>query len=145
MQTIPRFVSFVAFALGCFDIVRGMAHTVFVGPVAQNRAGLSLLGPTGLDQMTLMVAFGASNLITAAALIYASLADRRAVLILIAVIPCAHVLAGVGLQAHGAELVGQGAFPGKQNVAVYNAVCVATLLSALLWMLWRPRPLAPSA
>lgn len=69
--------------------MRGLAHTVFLGHAATNIAGLDLSGPTGLDQLTLIAAFGASNFVTAAALVLAGLTSRMSSLILLAAIPAA--------------------------------------------------------
>lgn len=142
MTSFPRFVSFVAIALGCFDIIRGFAHTVFVGHAAVELAGLDLTGPTGRDQVVLMVAFGASNLITGAALILLGWTHRRGALILLAVIPFAYLMAQVGLRTWGADLVGQGVFPGVHNMQIYLAVCVLTVIAALVarWRGGRSRP-----
>jgi hypothetical protein len=136
MSTFPRFVSFVAVGLGGFDILRGLVHTVFVGNMGAEIAGLELAGPTGLDQLTLMAAFGSSNLITGAALIYLGLTDRRGALLLIALVPPALLLAGVGLERWGADLTGQAVFPGVENMRIYIGACVMTVVAALLTRLW---------
>jgi hypothetical protein len=132
MKIFPRLVSLVAVGLGCFDILRGLVHTVFVGNMGAEIAGLDLTGPTGLDQLTLMVAFGSSNFITGAALIYLGLTSRRGALILMAVIPVSLLLAGVGLHRWGADLVGQAVFPGVYNMRIYIVVCVFTVTAALI-------------
>jgi hypothetical protein len=139
MNKFPRFVSFVAVGLGCFDIIRGLVHTVFVGNMGAEIAGLYLAGPTGLDQLTLMVAFGSSNFITGAALIYLGLTNRMGALILMAVVPVSLLLAGVGLHRWGADLVGQAVFPGHDNMRIYIGVCVLTVTAALLTRLQRRR------
>jgi hypothetical protein len=138
MNRFPRFVSFVAVGLGCFDIVRGLVHTVFVGNMGAEIAGLDLAGPTGLDQLTLMVAFGSSNLITGAALIYLGLTDRLGALILMTLVPLALLFAGVGLQRWGTDLVGQAVFPGVENMRIYIGVCLITVAAAVV-MRWRAR------
>lgn len=138
IPTIPRFVAVVAVSLGAFDILRAVAHTVFAGHAASEIAGLDLTGPTGRDQLVLMVAFGASNFITAAALILAGLTSRLSSLILLAVIPIAYVIGGLGLQYWEAGLEGQGVFPGEQNMRVYISICLLTVTASLA-MLWRGR------
>ena len=141
MQDIPRFVSVVAVTLGVFDIIRAIAHTVVVGPVATQVAGLDLTGPTGLDQIILMSAFGASNVITGASLILVGLTSRLNAMILLAVIPAAYLVASIGVRVWGADLVGQGIFPGKTNMAIYNVICLVTL-SLAMGLHWRGRRLA---
>ena len=132
MTRIPRFVSFVAIAVGSLDLIRGLAHTVFVRHAATELAGLDLTGPTGRDQLVLMIAFGASNLITGAALITFGLTNRRGSLLLLAVVPVAYLIAGVSLDVYGADLVGQGIFKGTRNMRVYLFVCVLSVVSALV-------------
>lgn len=142
---LPRFVSFIAVALGCFDIIRGVANTAFAGYVAGEIAGLDLDGPTGRDQLVLMIAFGASNFITAAALIYLGLRDRLGALVILFIIPLAYVMGHVGLRFWETDLVGQGVFPGAPIMQIYLGLCVATFVAALA-MHWRRRatPLAPT-
>ena len=135
MTNLPRFVSFVAIALGCFDLVRGVVHTVLAGSVGVEVAGLDLTGPTGRDQLTLMVAFGYSNFITGAALIFLGLTSRLGALIMLALIPLALIIAGASIQYWGGELVGQGEFPGVTNMRIYAAICVLTVITALGMML----------
>ena len=43
---IPRFVSVVAIALGCLDLVRGFMHTILLEYAATNIAGLDLSTPS---------------------------------------------------------------------------------------------------
>ncbi|MTI42531.1 hypothetical protein JM93_03162 [Roseibium hamelinense] len=144
MNAIPSYVSFVAFALGSYDVVRGIAHTVFAGYAATDKARLDLTGPSGLDQLILMLAFGASNLVTASALIYLALTDRRGSLLLLGLIPLAYFAAHIGLQMHGVGLSGQGVFPGRFNMMVYLTVCTLTATSGVLVALTRMRS-APDA
>jgi hypothetical protein len=126
----------VAIALGCFDIIRGLAHTIFVGHAAVELAGLDLTGPTGRDQLMLMCAFGSSNFITGAALIFLGLTNRFGALILLAVIPIALSIAGASIGYWGADLEGQGVFPGMDNMRIYVMICILTVAVALV-MRWR--------
>ncbi|GAA0785409.1 hypothetical protein E1180_18260 [Roseibium denhamense] len=145
MNAIPRYVSFVAFALGSYDVVRGIAHTVFAGYAATEKAGVDLTGPAGLDLLILMLAFGASNLVTASALIYLALTDRRGSLLLLGLIPFAYFAAHIGLELHGVELVGQGVFPGRFYMMVYLTVCALTATSGALVALRRMRAASEAA
>lgn len=138
MTRLPRFVSFVAVALGCFDIIRGLVHTVLVGNTGAEIAGLDLTGQTGLDQLTLMVAFGYSNFVTGAALIYLGLTSRSGALLMLAIIPVALIVAALSIEFWGADLVGQAEFPGAENMQIYALICVLTVISAIL-IRWRNR------
>lgn len=135
-MAIPRYISFVAFALGTYDIVRGVAHTIFAGYAATHLAGVDLKGPAGRDLLVLMVAFGASNLVTACALIYLAFTDRAGSLVLLILIPIAYLAAHIGLQMHEIGLTGQGVFPGQFNMTVYLTICVVAATSGLL-SVWR--------
>ena len=86
----------------------------------------------------LMVAFGSSNLITGAALILLGLTNRLGALIMLAVIPPALLTAGASIEYWGADLVGQGVFPGTNNMRIYVAICILTVTAALV-MRWRGR------
>ncbi len=138
MTPLPRFVSFVAIALGCFDIVRGVVHTVLAGNTGVVIAGLDMAGPTGRDQLILMAAFGYSNFVTGAALILLGLMNRVGALVLLAVIPLALIVAGASIGHWGADLVGQGSFPGTRNMRIYVVVCTVTVVAALA-LRWRAR------
>ena len=81
MTRLPRFVSFVAVSLGCFDLIRGLVHTVLAGSTGVELSGVDISGPTGRDQLVFMIAFGSSNFITGAALIYLGLTNRLGALI----------------------------------------------------------------
>jgi hypothetical protein len=130
----PAFVSVVAFALGCLDLLRGVSHTLLSSYAASDVAGLDLTGPTGLDQLVLMNAFGAANFLSGAALIYLALRDRLGALLFLAVIPCAYLMAGIGLRVNGADLAGQGVFPGQYMMAAYISLCLITIFAALRTM-----------
>ena len=101
-------------------------------------AGLDMAGPTARDQLMLMVAFGYSNFVTGAALIYLGLTNRRGALLLLAIIPLSLLLAGMSIGHWGAGLVGQGSFPGTSNMRIYAVVCVVTVVAAFT-LRWRSR------
>ena len=132
MTRLPRFVSFVAVSLGCFDLIRGLVHTVLAGSTGVELSGVDISGPTGRDQLVFMIAFGSSNFITGAALIYLGLTNRLGALIVITVIPVALFIAGFSLEHWGADLQGQGVFPGTRNMKIYAIICIVTVFGALL-------------
>ena len=136
MTSYPRFISFVAVLLGCFDLIRGFVHTVLAGSTGVAISGIDVSGPTGLDQLTFMIAFGYSNFVTGIALIYLGLTHRLGALIMLGAIPVSLLLAGASLEVWGSGLQGLGVFPGKRNMQIYAAICVATVSAALL-IRWR--------
>ena len=136
MTTYPRFISFVAVLLGCFDLIRGFVHTVLAGSTGVTMSGIDVSGPTGLDQLMFMVAFGYSNFVTGTALIYLGLTNRFGALIMLAAIPASLFVAGASLEHWGASLEGIGIFPGKRNMQIYAAICLASVAAALV-IRWR--------
>ena len=127
----PVFISVVAFALGVLDLLRGVSHTLLSFYAASDVAGLDLSGPTGFDQLVLMNAFGAANFLSGAALIYLSLRDRLGALLFLAITPLAYLAAGIGLHLNGADLLGQGVFPGRYMMTGYITLCFMTVFAAL--------------
>jgi hypothetical protein len=137
VRHLPGFVSLVAGLLGLLDLVRGAMHTVFLDHAARAIAGLDLSLPNAIDQLQLMMAFGASNLITGAALILAAVWDRRIAWILLAVIPVAYLVGTAGFQAASEGLpASTAAWGGKPMMRVYLVVCVVTFLAGGL-AAWR--------
>lgn len=134
-----RFVSFIAIGLGIFDLIRGVMHTVFAGYAASEIADVDLVGPSGRDLLTLMIAFGASNLITSAALVTSGLTSRKVSLALLTAIPIAYGFAAVGFTMWSDGLIGQGVFPGKANMRVYLMVCTGTVIAAGVSVVWKSR------
>lgn len=122
----PRLVSFVAVALGCFDLIRGVVHTVLAGSVAVDVSGINIGGPSGGDQIMLMAAFGHANFITGAALIYQGVFNRAGAVFLMCIIPLALAIAGLSVNYWAADLTFQGTFPGRFNMMVYGTVCIIT-------------------
>ncbi|MEL6292194.1 MAG: hypothetical protein AAFQ44_10400, partial [Pseudomonadota bacterium] len=59
------------------------------------------------------------------------LRDRLGALLFLAVIPCAYLMAGIGLGVNGADLAGQGVFPGQYMMAGYISLCIITVFAAL--------------
>lgn len=129
----PRFVSFVAVALGCFDLIRGVVHTVFAGSLAVDVSGINIGGPSGGDQIMLMAAFGHANFITGAALIYQGVFNRAGAVFLMCIIPLALAIAGLSVNYWAADLAFQGTFPGRFNMMVYGTVCIITAGIAFIY------------
>lgn len=129
-MTLPKFVSYVALGLGAFDILRGVSLTVPVG--------LDTVGATQGDQLTHMVALGASNFITGAMLIFLALRDRVGALLMLALIPVSYFCALLALEIGGLNFMGQGTFPGRYVMSIYLSIAIATVGAALVL-----RPSAP--
>ena len=132
MSRWPRFVSFVAVGLGLFTLARSLSHTAFAGSVAVPRAALDLSGPTGLDQLMLMMTIGINEFLVAAALIYGGVFDRRLALVLLALTPVSLVPAGIGMMRWSDGLDGVGVFPGATVTAAYTLLCLGTVAAAFI-------------
>ena len=128
---VPMYVAVVSVVLGCVDLIRGFMHTIRVEHAARDIAGLDLSSPVAIDLLTLMVAFGISNFLTGVMLILTGLWARRLALVMLAVVPTAYFIGFIGLQLNSATYAPtQADYPGKQMLAVYMVVCVATFVAA---------------
>jgi hypothetical protein len=115
----------VLLVLGLVDLVRGVLHTFFVDRVAKVFARLDV-ATARQDQLTLLGAFGISNLLTGALFLLVSVeAPQLAAWVLLAV-PCAYALGMVGIRSAGVRR--EAAFLGRYFMMVYLGVCVVTFL-----------------
>jgi hypothetical protein len=115
----------VLLVLGLVDLVRGVLHTFFVDRVAKVFARLDV-ATARQDQLTLLGAFGISNLLTGALFLLVSVeAPQLAAWVLLAV-PCAYALGMAGIRTAGVRR--EAAFLGRYFMIVYLGVCVITFL-----------------
>jgi hypothetical protein len=132
--TIPKFVSVVAIALGCLDLVRGFMHTILLEYAATNIAGLDLSTSAAVDLLQLMGTFGISNYLTGFMLILLGLKARSLALTMLGVIPAAYVIGAVGIQYNSAPYAAtQADWGGAPMMLVYMAVCLITF-TAGVWI-----------
>ena len=97
---IPNFVSVVAIALGCVDLVRGFIHTIVLEFAALNIAGFDLSTPLAGDLLQLMGAFGISNYLTGIMLILIGWRARPLALAMLGIIPAAYLVGILGIKAN---------------------------------------------
>ncbi|MFC1996017.1 hypothetical protein ACFLXI_00230 [Chloroflexota bacterium] len=95
---IPKFVSVVAIALGCLDLLRGFMHTILLEYAAKNIAGFDLSTSLAGDKLQMMGAFGISNYITGVMLILLGWKARQLALAMLGVIPTAYLIGTVGIK-----------------------------------------------
>lgn len=115
--------STVLFVFGLVDLLRGVLHTFFVKWAARKFAKLDL-SVARQDQLTLLGAFGISNLLTGAIYILVSLKDKQLSEYILITIPCAYVAGVIGMRASGVKP--QSAMYGRYFMMVYLGVCLAT-------------------
>jgi hypothetical protein len=117
--------STVLLVLGVIDLMRGLLHTFFVDRVATRLARLNLASARQ-DQLTLLGAFGISNLLTGALfLLVGWMAPQLAEWVLLA-IPCSYLLGFLGVRSAGVRR--ESAFVGRYFMMIYLAVCVGTFV-----------------
>lgn len=127
-DTLP---STVLFFFGLVDLVRGTLHTFFVHWAAQTFAKLDL-STAGQDQLMLLSAFGASNLLTGMIYILVSRKAKALSKYVLLLIPCAYAVGIVGMRI--SDVTPQAAFLGRYFMFVYFGVCLATFVfSTYLW------------
>lgn len=115
----------VLFVLGVVDLIRGVLHTFFVEWAGRTFARLDL-SAARQDQLTLLGAFGISNLLTGTIFVVVGMkAPALAEYVLLA-IPCAYVIGAIGVRASGVRP--KSAFYGRYFMMVYLGVCVVTVV-----------------
>ncbi len=117
--------STVLFVLGLVDLLRGALHTFFVNWAVRKFAKLDL-SVARQDQLTLLGAFGISNLLTGAIYILVSLKAKRLSEYILIAIPCAYVVGVIGMRASGVKP--QSALYGRYFMMAYLGVCLAAVL-----------------
>jgi hypothetical protein len=129
---IPRFVSVVAIALGCVDLVRGFIHTIVLEFAALNIAGLDLSTPLAGDLLQLMGTFGISNYLTGMMLILIGWKARPLALAMLGIIPAAYLVGILGIKANSAAYApSQAAWGGTGPMLVYLAISAITFIAGL--------------
>jgi hypothetical protein len=130
---IPKFVSIVAIALGCLDLVRGFMHTILLDYAATNIAKLDLSTALAIDLLQLMGSFGISNYITGVMLILVGWKARSLALAILGVIPVSYIVGIVGIKINSAPYVSsQAAWGGAPMMMVYLAICGITFLAGTI-------------
>ena len=104
-NTIPKFVSIVAIALGFLDLVRGFMHTMLLKYAATNIAGLDLSSSVAVDLLRLLGSFGISNYITGVMLILLGWKARTLALTMLGAIPAAYFIGTVGIKLNTSAYV----------------------------------------
>jgi len=119
----------VLLILGLVDLVRGILHTFFVVWAAKTFAKLDL-SVARQDQLTLLGAFGISNLLTGLIYILISRKAKSLSTYVLLMIPCAYALGKVGLKTSG--VTAHAAFFGKYFMFGYLGVCLVTVALSIL-------------
>jgi hypothetical protein len=121
--------STVLFMLGLVDLLRGVLHTFFVNWAVRTFARLDL-SVARQDQLTLLGAFGISNLLTGVIFILISIKAARLSEYVLLTIPCAYAIGVIGMRVSGVKA--QSAFYGRYFMMAYLGVCLVTAVLARL-------------
>ena len=116
--------STVLLVLGLIDLLRGVLHTFFVNWAVRTFAKLDL-SVARQDQLTLLGAFGISNLLTGVIFVLISLKAERLSVPVLLTIPCAYAIGVIGMRTSGVRP--QSAFYGRFFMAGYLGVCLVTV------------------
>lgn len=132
---VPKFVSIVAIALGCLDLVRGFMHTILLEYAALNIAGFDLSTSLAGDLLQMMGAFGISNYITGFTLIMIGWKARSLALAMLGFLPVAYFTGVVGIRINSAGYASsQADWGGAPMMLVYLSVCVVTFFAGIMTM-----------
>ncbi|HTB16446.1 MAG TPA: hypothetical protein VK752_32990 [Bryobacteraceae bacterium] len=121
--------STVLFVLGLVDLLRGVLHTFFVHWAVRTFAKLDL-SVACQDQLTLLGAFGISNLLTGAIFILVSIEAAQLSEYFLLIIPCSYVVGAIGMRTSGVKP--QSAFYGRYFMMAYLGVCLVTFVLSRL-------------
>jgi hypothetical protein len=122
--------SAVLLVLGLVDLLRGVLHTFFVNWAVRTFAKLDL-SVARQDQLTLLGAFGISNLLTGAVFIMIGIEAAPLSEFVLLTVPCAYAIGVIGMRTSGVKA--QSAFYGRYFMMGYLGVCLLTfVLSRLL-------------
>ncbi len=129
---IPRFVSVVAIALGCIDLMRGFMHTVLLDYAATNIAGFDLSTSIAGDLLQQMGAFGISNYLTGIMLILIGWKARPLALVMLGVIPAAYAIGYAAIKINSAPYAPtQAAWGGATPMLVYLVISGITFIAGI--------------
>lgn len=119
-----NFPSMVLLLLGLVDLLRGFLHTFEVSWAANTFAKLDLSYVRD-DQLTLLGAFGISNILTGLIYILISRKAKNISPHILIIIPIAYFVGWIGLRKVSG-IVSEASFLGKYFVLSYLAICVGT-------------------
>ena len=132
-NNIPRFVSIVAIALGCLDLVRGFMHTIALEYAATHIAGFDLSTSLAGDLLQIMGVFGISNMVTGMMLILIGWKARPLALAMLGVLPLAYAIGVAGIKINSAAYApSQASWGGATMMMVYLSLCAITFVAGII-------------
>jgi len=111
------------------DLLRGVLHTFFVNWAVRTFAKLDL-SVARQDQLTLLGAFGISNLLTRVIFILISIDAAPLSECVLLTIPCAYAVGVIGMRTSGVKA--RSAFYGRYFMMGYLGVCLVTFVLSRL-------------
>lgn len=111
--------------IGYIDLLRGFLHTYVVRFSAETFAKLNLT-ILKQDQLTLLGAFGISNILTGLLYILISKKSKELSPYVLGIIPLSYLIGFIGLKVSG--ILGEASFYGKYFMLVYLAVCTISYI-----------------
>ena len=124
-KSIYNCPSIVLLVIGLVDLLRGFLHTYQVNWAAETFAKLDL-SVVRSDQLTLLGAFGISNILTGLIYILISRKAKDLSPYVLGIIPIAYFFGFIGLKFSGINSTAS--FYGKYFMLVYLSVCVVTCI-----------------
>lgn len=124
-KAIYNWPSIVLLVIGLVDLLRGFLHTYEVNWAAETFAKLDL-SVAHFDQLTLLGAFGISNILTGLTYILISRKAKHLSLYVLGIIPIAYAIGFIGLKVSGIDSTA--AFYGKYFMLGYLLICAVTCI-----------------
>lgn len=126
---VPTFVSKVLIGLGCWDCLRAIMHTVLIKFSLNNIAAVKGQMSEITDTLVTMGVLGASNFVSACALILMGLKARQLGMLVMFCLPLAYFIATISVKMV-AEKRSSGKWIGAYFMYCYWAVCWITVAIA---------------
>ena len=137
-SNIPAFVSVTVFAVGLYDLLRGIMHTFLLDYSAITFAGLDLSTPQASDLLRLLGSFGVSNLITGTMLLIAAFNSRKLSLVFLGVVPFCYGLGHIVIHPIITLYPATHArWFGIKPILVYISICTIVFVAGLAVTLYR--------
>ncbi|MEI6887038.1 MAG: hypothetical protein WCK31_02260 [bacterium] len=116
--------SLVLLVIGCVDLLRGFLHTFDVVSASKTFAKLDLSFARD-NQLTLLGAFGISNILTGLIYILISRKAKNLSPYILTIIPISYIVGFIGLRVSGINATAD--FLGKYFMLFYLLVCIVTV------------------
>ncbi len=125
-KIVPKFTWIILLIFGCFDIIRGLMHTVFMEQAIATLAHLDFTAGNINDQLFQMNVLGVSNLISGILFIVVALKAKQYADFALLYPVISHIIGILAIRINNIEASSD--FLGKYVMGIYMGVCISTFI-----------------